>query len=71
MKAETNNIYVQMGAISNTDVAKQLMTDKDSDFDSIEIPEPIDLTQEEEGVKVGEDGADSEIDKEIKEEPAK
>lgn len=68
MKADTSNIYVQMGAITNADVAKQLMNDKDSEYESIEIPEPIDITQEEEGVKVGEDGADSEIDKVINDE---
>lgn len=68
MKAETSNVYVQMGAITNADVAKQLMNDKDSEYESIEIPEPIDINAEEEEVNVGENGADSEIDKIIHDE---
>ena len=68
MKADTSNIYVQMGAITNADVARQLMNDKDSEYESIEIPEPIDITEQEEEVNVGENGADSEIDKIIKDE---
>lgn len=68
MKADTSNIYVQMGAITNADVARQLMNDKDSEYESLEIPEPIDITEQEEEVNVGENGADSEIDKVIKDE---
>lgn len=66
MKANTSNIYVQMGAITNADVARQLMNDKDSEYESLEIPEPIDINEQEEEVDMQENGEDTEIDKILK-----
>ncbi len=66
MKANTSNIYVQMGAITNADVARQLMNDKDSEYESLEIPEPIDINEQEEEVDMRENGEDTEIDKILK-----
>ena len=49
-KANTAQVLVSIGAVDNAEVARQLVDDPDSGFNSLEIPDPIDPMAEAENV---------------------